>query len=224
MDILAARKKAAARANAQKNPEPAQTADARPVQAAPIEIPSHPAEPEPAQAATVAEAPPPESGAHAPEGRAGMTETSPAAESGDTQAQEIELLSFRIGGEEYAVRVADVREVMKVRGLTPVPNVPDYILGVTSLRGAMLPVLDLSKRLGLEAGDRGEKARILVVKAEEEDVGLMVDRVTGVFKISADDVKPVPENIEQGGELLRGIARKDERLYILLDLEKAVGS
>ncbi len=223
MDILAARKKAAERANALKKPEPAQSADVQPVQSAQMEGPSHPAESEPAQTVTGAESPPKEGAASAPEDPAGTTETSPAAESGDTPVQEIEMLSFRIGGEEYAVMVADVREVMKVRDLTLVPNVPDHILGVTSLRGTMLPVLDLCKRLGLAAGDRGEKARIIVVNTDEEDVGLMVDRVTGVFRIFPDDVKPVPESIEQGGEFLRGIARKNDRLYILLDLEKAVG-
>jgi purine-binding chemotaxis protein CheW len=146
-----------------------------------------------------------------------------ADEAEQAPAQELELLSFRMGGEEYAVTVDDVREVLKLRDLTPVPNTPGYILGVTSLRGIMLPVIDLCKRLGLTPGVRDDKSRIIVVNPAEEDVGLMVDRVTGVLRIMPDAIKPAPENVEQGAEFLRGIVRRDDKLYILLDLEKAVG-
>ncbi len=141
----------------------------------------------------------------------------------EAPVREIELLSFRLGGEEYAVTVDDVREVLNLRDLTPVPNTPGYVLGVTSLRGAMLPVVDLCKRLGLTPGVRDDKSRIIVVNPDEEDVGLIVDRVTGVLRIMPDAVKPAPENVEQGAEFLRGIVRRDDKLYILLDLQKAVG-
>ena len=137
--------------------------------------------------------------------------------------QDLELLSFRLGGEEYAVMVKDVREVLKLFYLTAVPNAPDYILGVMSLRGTMLPIIDLGRRLGISAHARDDKSRIIVVSTGDEEVGLMVDRVSGVIRIPPDGVKPTPENIEQGAEFLRGIARKDDRLYILLDLEKAAG-
>ncbi len=134
------------------------------------------------------------------------------------------MLSFRLGGEEYAVMVDDVREVLKLRDLTVVPNTPDFILGVISLRGTMLPIVDLCKRFGITQGVRGEKSRIVVVNPDEEDVGLMVDRVTGVLKIMPEEIKTTPENIEHGAEFLRGIVRKEDKLYILLDLVKAIGS
>ncbi len=137
-------------------------------------------------------------------------------------AQEIEMLSFRLGGEEYAVMVEIVREVLKRRELTMVPNAPDYILGVISLRGTMLPVIDLSIRLGIPRGFRDEKSRIIVASPGEEDLGLIVDRVTGVHRIREDEIKPPPENIEHGGEFIRGIVRKDNKLYIVLDLVKVV--
>ena len=150
----------------------------------------------------------------------------PASSAGDreeTPQQEIELLSFRLGGEEYAVLVADVREVLKSYHLTIVPNSPDYVLGVMSLRGTMLPVIDLCKRFGLAQGAKDEKSRIVVASSADKEAGLLVDQVTGVFRILPDEIKPVPENIEQGAEYLRGIVRTADRLYILLDLEKAVG-
>jgi purine-binding chemotaxis protein CheW len=92
-----------------------------------------------------------------------------------------------------------------------------------SLRGTMLPVIDLCKRFGLAPGAKDEKSRIVVVSSADEWVGLLVDRVTGVFTVLPEEIKPAPENIEQGAEFLRGIVRKDEKLYILLDLEKTTG-
>ena len=87
----------------------------------------------------------------------------------------------------------------------------------------MLPVIDLCKRFGLAQATKDEKSRIVVASSADEEAGLLVDRVTGVFRILPEEVKPVPENIEQGAEFLRGIVRTVDRLYILLDLEKVVG-
>ncbi len=150
----------------------------------------------------------------------------PDQEQAETAApvQEIEMLSFLLGEEEYTVMVDAVKEVLKTRDLTPVPNSPDYVLGVMALRGPVLPVIDLCRRLGLPPGKRDEKSRIIVVSVNEEDAGIQVDRVTGVIRILPDAIRPTPETIEHGAEFLRGIARKDDKLYILLDIEKAVGS
>jgi len=253
MDILAARKKAAEQANARNKPkavtpaeQPTREAEAPAGQPsrepeAPAEQPSQEPETPAAQPRPEPEAPPAPSepspdrivGSPAASGvvpaleetgdKAGVVPVSDAGESEETEQSEIELLSFRLGGEVYAVLVADVREVLKNYHLTTVPNTPDYILGVMSLRGAMLPVIDLCKRFGLAPGAKDEKSRIVVVSSADEVVGLVVDRVTGVFRILPDEVKPVPENLEQGAEFLRGIVRTDDRLYILLDLEKALG-
>lgn len=224
MDILAARKKAAEQAGiankpAQEaatpaaQPTPEQTATPAPPESgsAPAEAAGSPA----AAAAAPASKAPLDATAHVPAPAGGYRE--------ETPQQEIELLSFRISGEEYAVMVADVREVLKNYHLTIVPNTPDYILGVMSLRGTMLPIIDLCKRFGLAPGADDEKSRIVVASSADEEAGLLVDQVTGVFRTLPDEIKPVPENIEQGAEFLRGIVRTADRLYILLDLEKALG-
>jgi purine-binding chemotaxis protein CheW len=244
MDILAARKKAAEQANARNKPEseavtPAEQPSREP--GTPAKQPDREPETPAARPRPEPEAPPAPSepsadrivGSPAASGvapaleetrdKAGVVPVSDAGESEETQQREIELLSFRLGGEVYAVLVADVREVLKSYHLTTVPNTPDYILGVMSLRGAMLPIIDLRKRFGLEPGANDEKSRIVVVSSADEEAGLLVDQVTGVFRIPPNEVKPVPENLEQGAEFLRGIVRKADRLYILLDLEKALG-
>jgi purine-binding chemotaxis protein CheW len=222
MDILAARKKAAEQASARNKPEPELAAPAvqprqeQDVTPAPAEsLPGGIVEPTAAVSVASAVEAVPDTTVTIPVSSAGYPEA--------MQQREIEMLSFRLGGEEYAVPVSDVREVLKIIQLTIVPNTPNYILGVMSLRGTMLPIIDLCRRFGLPAGDQDQKSRIVVVSSADEEVGLLVDRVTGVFSILPDEIKPAPENIEQGAEYLRGIVRQEERLYILLDLERAVG-
>ena len=212
MDILAARKKAAEKAKSRETAEPAEPAMPSPAPAEEAACTAAAAAPPAAEAAA--------SAANEDAEKSGQIEAGAASEA---PAQEIEMLSFRLGGEEYAVMVDDVREVVKLRDVTAVPNAPAHVLGVISLRGRMLPVIDLFKRLGLTPGVRDDKSRIIVVSPDEEDAGLVVDRVTGVIKIMPDAIKPSPEHVEQGAEYLRGIVRKNDRLYILLDLQKAVG-
>jgi purine-binding chemotaxis protein CheW len=220
VDILAARKKAAERAQAEKQVAPALTQE-------PLRDPV-PDVPEQSPANDQAEQPSVEAGPAPSVSEAPVSSVVPGTEKSkddlhEAQLQEIEMLSFLVGKEAYAVFVDDVREVLKVRALTLVPNAPGYILGITSLRGMMLPVLDLGARLGLTLPERDEKARIIVVSPDEEAVGLMVDRVTGVIRILPDAIKPAPENVDQGTEFLRGIVRHNDRLYIVLDLVKAAG-
>jgi purine-binding chemotaxis protein CheW len=218
MDILAARKKAAEQAQARKAAEAAPPGDVTNVPApeAPVHTPAPPPAleriPEPAETQAVQPHPQVVS----------VTAETPA-ENGpvEMQAPEIEMLSFRLSGEEYAVMVADVREVLKIRELTQVPNGPDYIQGVTSLRGTMLPVIDLCTRLGLKPVERNEKARIIVVSTDDEDAGLIVDRVNGVIRALPESIKPAPEHVDQGADFIRGIVRQGDKLHIVLDLHKA---
>ncbi len=217
MDILAARKKAAEKARSQQKPE-------RPVEPQKSVTDETSQDHEACQPVTEVVQTPQAAEALS----SGLQAADPipaerADELADAPAQEIEILSFLLGGEEYAVMVESVREVLKRRDLTMVPNTPDFIPGVISLRGSMLPVIDLCIRLGITPGVRDEKSRIIVVSPDEEDVGLIVDRVSGVHRIKEDAIKPPPENIEHGGEFLRGIVREDDKLFIVLDLVKAVG-
>jgi purine-binding chemotaxis protein CheW len=136
----------------------------------------------------------------------------------------LELLAFRLGSEDYVVMVEQVREVLKLWYITPVPNASPSVLGVTSLRGKVLPVVDLGRRLDLAPSVQDERCRIIVVAVGDEETGLLVDRVMGVRRVPPDAVRPAPETIEQGAgaEFLQGIIRSEEKLYILLDLEKVL--
>jgi purine-binding chemotaxis protein CheW len=219
MDILAARKKAAERARAEKQEAVSLEENAPAIQA----VASAPAE----RTVTIIDEGPaavPVNKTAAPQTEEPRPGIGPVADALPAQepAAEIEMLSFMLSNEEYIVPVSQVNEVLKVWNLTMVPNAPDYILGVSSLRGTMLTVLDLCTRLGLSVTERGDRSRVIVATVNDEKIGLIVDRVTGVVKLSLDAVRAVPETVEKGVEFLRGIARKDERLFILLDLDKAV--
>lgn len=223
MDILAARKKAAERAREQKAEEAA--APAKTEAPGPLPLPEEQAAPVPptqAAAGTGGEEPLQEISAPSEETAAPAAAGPSSGPAAGQEEHDLEMLSFRLGSEEYAVLVEDVKEVLKDRELTHVPNAPEQILGVTSLRGTILPVVDLRKRLGLPPGGRDERSRILVVTLEDEDTGIVVDRVTGVVRIAPASIRPAPETLEHGAEYLKGIARKDDRLYILLDIGKAL--
>ncbi len=231
MDILAARKKAAELAKAEK--ERPESVPAGPVS----EEAAKPAEDtrsDEAAAAAPAPAGPETESVPLPQPEAAAevavptAVAEPAGEGAEQQEeQEQELLAFLLGNEEYAVPVDLVGEVLTQREITAVPHAPSHIRGVCSLRGMVLPIVDLKRRLGLAESAYDEKSRIIVVALGPDDrVGLLVDRVRGVVKILPSSIRPAPETIDQveGAAFLRGIARKADRLYILLDVERTAAA
>ncbi len=233
MDILAARKKAAELAKAGKTTSESEPAAAGEKAVAPAEEQRSDAPTETSPAAESANESAPAQETAVPLGEpvpSAVMEAAPEAIGEGPEPQEereLEMLAFQLGSEEYVVPVEIVGEVLTPREVTAVPHVPSYILGVCSLRGTVLPIVDLNRRLGLAGGVRDEKSRIIVVALGADDrVGLFVDRVRGVVRLLLSSVRPAPETVDQGegAAFLRGIARKDDRLYILLDVEKTVGA
>ena len=139
----------------------------------------------------------------------------------EEEEEQLQLLTFQLGGEEYALNIMDIKEIIRPKETTEVPKTPDYILGIFSLRGTIIPVFDVTLRLGLTRGERGPQNRIVVVKSREHFFGLYVDSVVQVLDIPLSSIEPPPEilgGVE--GEFLRGIGRIDERLIILLNLDR----
>jgi purine-binding chemotaxis protein CheW len=104
----------------------------------------------------------------------------------------VQLCTFRIGGEDYAIDIMRVREIIHPLSLTPVPRAPAFVEGVIRLRGEVIPVLDVRKRLGLAATSRGRKTRFLVVNVARRRIGLVVDEVCEVLRIPRGDIRPAP--------------------------------
>ncbi len=130
---------------------------------------------------------------------------------------------FSLAGTDYAVPGATVREIGRPPQVTPVPNVPDWVLGVANVRGDVLSVVDLRAFLGLERGGHGRDSRMLVVRAREEDMAtaLIVDRVRGIRAVPADAVAaPTADADPRVAPYLRGVSEHGGRLLVLLDLDR----
>lgn len=135
--------------------------------------------------------------------------------------QELQLVAFCLQGEEFAVDIQKVREVLKITQITPLPQSPEFIEGVINLRGEVLPVVDLRKRFRLTGTGEAGKARIIIVEIEEGLVGLIVDSVTEVLHLKSTAVEPPPRRLSGGKtEFIQGVGKLGDRLLIILNLEK----
>lgn len=135
----------------------------------------------------------------------------------------LQLVTFRLGKEEFSLDILQVQEIIRHMELTRVPKTPDFVDGVINLRGKVIPVLDLRKRFGLGADERTNETRIIVVEVDTKTVGLKVDAVSEVLRLPADRVEAPPEMVTGvESEYIKGVGKLDGRLLILLDVEKVL--
>lgn len=134
---------------------------------------------------------------------------------------QLQLVTFEVAGEEYAVDILTVQEINRMMPLTRVPQSPPQVEGVINLRGRIIPVLDLRTRFGIAKGDQTEHSRIIVVQIHGRVLGFIVDRVHEVLRIPSSIVEPAPEMIcSIDSEFVQGVGKLEDRLLILLDLAK----
>jgi purine-binding chemotaxis protein CheW len=133
------------------------------------------------------------------------------------------LATFFLGREEYGVDVRLVQEIIRVSEITQVPRAPDFIKGVINLRGRIIPVVDLKRKLGLGEVEVGRASRIVVVKIKERLIGLLVDGASQVLKVPISTIEAAPDEVvEIDAAAVRGVAKLPERLIILMDLMKTL--
>jgi purine-binding chemotaxis protein CheW len=137
----------------------------------------------------------------------------------------IEYLAFRLGGDSYAVPIGEVREILKLPPVTEVPRAPSDVIGVVSVRGLLVTVIDLRQRLRMPAAELSRKGRILlVIGAENEILGLYVDEVLQVYRLTETEIEGAANVL--GGKLadyVVGIGRPEGSLLVLIDLRPIVG-
>lgn len=136
----------------------------------------------------------------------------------------LQLVTFNLGNEEYAVDILKVQEINRMKEITRVPNSPNYVEGVINLRGKVIPVVNLRNRFGLMDKENDEHSRIMIMDIQGITMGLVVDAVSEVLRIPLETVEPTPpmaSNIST--EFIKGIAKLDERLIILLDMDRLLG-
>ena len=141
------------------------------------------------------------------------------------QEELLQLVSFKIGEEEFGVDILSVQEINRMLQITKVPNTPDFIEGVINLRGRIIPVIDLRIKLGMERKDHGKNTRIVVVEIKGQTIGFIVDEVSEVLRIPKNITEAPPEMV--GGvnsDFITSIGKLDDRLLILLDLEKILST
>ena len=135
-------------------------------------------------------------------------------------SEERQLVVFRLANDVYGLEIQAVREIIRMQEITRVPNAPEFIEGVINLRGRICPVMDLRKRFGVSVTDATSESRTVVVEISGEDVGMIVDAVTEVLRVSGDRVQPPsPVVTTADTRVVEGIVNLDDRLIILVDLD-----
>lgn len=132
----------------------------------------------------------------------------------------LQLVTFKLGDEEYGIDILKVQEINRMTDITSMPKAPFSVEGVINLRGKVIPVVNLRKRFGLDLKEIDSQSRIIVVDIGST-VGLIVDSVSEVLRISSDTIEPPPPITGGiGSEYIMGIGKLEDRLIILLDIDK----
>lgn len=131
-----------------------------------------------------------------------------------------QVVSFHLDGEEFGLDILKVQEIIRMMDLTRVPNSPDFVEGVLNLRGKVIPVIGLRKRFHLEGRDSDRHSRIVVVEVNGSVLGFVVDSVSEVLRLPSDTIVPPPRLTKVEREYISGVGKLDNRLLILLDLDR----
>ena len=140
---------------------------------------------------------------------------------GETQVQ---VVASKLRREEYGFNILNVKEIKGLTDITRVPFASDFIKGVINLRGSVLPVIDLKKRLGLQDMEYTDDTRIVVVREDDLEVGMIVDAVTGVITLNGEHIDAAKSVDNENSRFITGVGKvEEERLIILLNLEAIIG-
>ena len=135
----------------------------------------------------------------------------------------IQVVSFKLGSEEYGVDIGQVQEINRMVAVTHVPRAPEFMEGVINLRGQLIPIIDLRARFGMERAEHSKSTRIVVTEIGTKRIGMVVDSVSEVLRLPLEQIEEAPDMISGvDTEYIRGVGKLDERLIILLDLGKIV--
>lgn len=137
----------------------------------------------------------------------------------------LQLVSFHIGAEEFGLDILRVQEINRMVEITRVPNSPHFVSGVINLRGRVIPIVDLRERFGLAKKENDKNTRIIVVELKGRVVGFVVDSVQEVLRIPRSITEPPPAMVAGiGSEYITAVGKLEDRLLILIDLERILTS
>lgn len=139
---------------------------------------------------------------------------------------QVQLVTFQLGGEIYGVDIMDVKEIVKVTEVRPIPNAPYYVEGIFNLRSEIIPVINLHKRFGLKHLESTEEmdedeGGFIILNIDGNRIGIIIDRIARVVSIETSEIKPPPQMISGiGTEYIHGVVRQDENYLIMLDIRR----
>lgn len=136
-----------------------------------------------------------------------------------------EYLLFRLGEEDYGIEILKVQEIRNYDRVTRIANTPDFIRGVTNLRGVIVPIIDLRIKFALESTAIGDSTVVIVVNLANRVVGIVVDGVSDVLSLTTDQIRPAPEfSPTLSTEYMIGLGTLDDQMLILVDIERLLNS
>ncbi|MGC8642982.1 MAG: chemotaxis protein CheW [Isosphaeraceae bacterium] len=145
----------------------------------------------------------------------------PERNSGRSNNPVLQLVGFRLDNEDYAIAITKIQEIILMKPITRLPQVPSFIEGLINLRGWVIPIVNLRKRFGLAPREFDDETRTIVVNIHDKTVGCIVDAVTQVMRINQDQIQPPPLGVlAVNHHYLAGLAKLDDRLLIILDIDK----
>lgn len=140
---------------------------------------------------------------------------------GDSVDKIVQWVTFQLENETYGINVMEVREVLRYTEIAPVPGAPDYVLGIINLRGNVVTVIDTRSRFGLMEGDVTDNTRIVIIEAEKQVIGIIVDSVAEVVDVPLSEIDTTPSvGTEESARYIQGVSNRDGNLLILVDLNK----
>lgn len=133
----------------------------------------------------------------------------------------LQWVTFRLADETYGINVMQVREVLRYNEIAPVPGAPHFVLGIINLRGNVVTVIDTRERFGLPSTEVTDNTRIVIIEAEDQVVGIMVDAVAEVVYLRASEIESAPHvGNDDNARFIQGVSHKGDELLILVDLDK----
>jgi len=132
----------------------------------------------------------------------------------------VQLVGFMIGDEEYAVPILAIQEIIKPFAWTRVPQVPNYVLGVFNLRGAVIPLIDLRTKFGLSSKKQGEDTRFIVMRHGNDVAGFVIDRLTMAIRIKKENIGPAPDTVNGDDTIIDGVGKQADKIITILKVNK----
>jgi purine-binding chemotaxis protein CheW len=154
-----------------------------------------------------------------------MFEEKVEKKSSSSSEEFLQLVVFELSGEEFGVDIMQVSEIMPISKITRVPQAPECVKGLINLRGKIIVVIDLNRRLGFSPKESDSLSRIVIVEVGDTTIGMLVNSVNGVLKLPLSSKEPTPDMIKSkiNSEYLTGVGKVGNRLLILLNLARVLG-